>query len=94
MTAAGQPERARSRLPQRGSPLSTQERQILRLAAEGHSNGAIGRHLYLSEDTVKTHTRRIYARLGANGRAHAVAIAYQQGLLGEPCSCREGTATR
>ena len=40
---------------------------------EGKSNGEIGRELFLSEDTVKTHARRLFRKLGVNDRAQAVA---------------------
>ena len=42
---------------------------------EGKSNGEIGRELFLSEDTVKTHARRLFRKLGVNDRAQAVAPA-------------------
>lgn len=64
---------------------SPREMQILYLAALGYTNGAIGRVLYLSEDTVKTHLRRLFTKLGARDRAHAVSIAHRPGwhrLLG------------
>jgi DNA-binding CsgD family transcriptional regulator len=48
---------------------------------EGQSNAEIGRGLFLSEDTVKTHARRLFRKLGAADRAHAVAIALRRGLV-------------
>ena len=53
------------------------ERQIemLRLAAAGGTNASIGRQLWVSEDTVKTHLSRAYKALGATDRGHAVALA-------------------
>jgi len=50
--------------------------------SKGRSNGEIGRQLALSEDTVKTHARRLFAKLDARDRAHAVARGLHQGLLG------------
>ena len=41
--------------------------------ADGKSNAEIGRELFVSEDTVKTHARRLFRKLGARDRAHAVA---------------------
>ena len=43
------------------------------LIAEGHSNGAIAAQLVLAEKTVKNHVNRIYAKLGADSRAAAIA---------------------
>jgi len=58
------------------------ELQILRGMSEGHSNGEIGRELFVSEDTVKTHARRLFQKLGARDRAHAVALGLRCGLVG------------
>lgn len=65
----------------RGS-LSVREMQILEALAEGRSNKMIARAMDLSEETVKSHLRRIYEKLGAADRAHAVAIALRQQLIG------------
>lgn len=54
---------------------------VLRLIAEGNTNADIGRRLFISEDTVKCRVSALYALLGARGRAHAVALGYQCGLL-------------
>lgn len=62
--------------------LTTREMQVLTGMAAGCPNGEIGRSLYLSEDTVKTHARRMFRKIGARDRAHAVAIGYQRGWLG------------
>ena len=66
----------------RGSKPTERELQILRGMSEGHSNGEIGRELFLSEDTVKTHARRLFQKLGARDRAHAVALGLRNGLFG------------
>jgi two-component system nitrate/nitrite response regulator NarL len=55
--------------------------EVLRLTAEGHSAPEIGRRLYLSAATVKTHLQRIYEKLGVTDRAAAVAEAMRRGLL-------------
>jgi DNA-binding NarL/FixJ family response regulator len=57
--------------------------QVLALAAEGLTNSEIGEKLHVTEDTVKVHLRRIYRKLDARDRAHAVHIACHRGLL--PC---------
>lgn len=62
--------------------LSAREVDVLRLLAAGHENVRIGVLLSISRDTVKTHARHIYGKLGARGRSHAVHIAHQRGLLG------------
>lgn len=65
-----------------GITLTDRELQVLRGMSQGKSNGHIGRELYLSEDTVKTHARRLFRKLGARDRAHAVHIGWLHGLLG------------
>jgi len=61
--------------------LTERELQVLRGMCEGKSNGQIGRELFLSEDTVKTHARRLFRKLGVGDRAHAVASGFRQGLV-------------
>lgn len=66
------------------SDLSGREIQALVGMANGMSNGDIGKSLYLSEDTIKTHARRLFRKLGARDRAHAVRLAYDAGILQAP----------
>jgi DNA-binding NarL/FixJ family response regulator len=61
--------------------LSERELQVLTGMSRGRSNAEIGRELYLSEDTVKTHARRLFRKLGAADRAHAVTLGFRRGLL-------------
>jgi DNA-binding NarL/FixJ family response regulator len=61
--------------------LTERELQVLTGMSRGGSNGEIGRELFLSEDTVKTHARRLFRKLGAADRAQAVAIGYRAGLV-------------
>jgi len=61
--------------------LTERELQVLRGMADGKSNAEIGRELFVSEDTVKTHARRLFRKLGARDRAHAVASAFRSGLV-------------
>ena len=61
--------------------LTERERQVLLGMADGKSNAEIGRELYVSEDTVKTHARRLFRKLGARDRAHAVAAGFRAGLV-------------
>src|SRR3954466_16061929 len=64
-----------------GVPLTKREIEVLIGMSNGRSNAQIGAELYLSEDTVKTHARRLFRKLGANDRAQAVAIGLRRGLI-------------
>ncbi len=65
-----------------GAPaLTEREMQVLTGMSRGRSNSEIGRELYLSEDTVKTHARRLFRKLGAADRAQAVAVGFRWGLV-------------
>jgi DNA-binding NarL/FixJ family response regulator len=61
--------------------LSLREIEVVELLAQGKSNKAIGQVLTISEETVKTHLKRLYEKLGAADRAQAVAIALRQQLI-------------
>jgi two-component system, NarL family, nitrate/nitrite response regulator NarL len=61
--------------------LTPREREILKLTADGLSAPAVGRRLYLSPATVKTHLQHLYEKLGVSDRAAAVAEAMRRGLL-------------
>lgn len=61
--------------------LTRREHQILVGMSQGLSNGAIGAELYVSEDTVKTHARRLYGKLGVRDRGAAVAAGFRRRLL-------------
>jgi len=61
--------------------LSARELEVLRLAAAGGANKTIGEKLGIAEDTVKTHMRSVLAKLDANDRTHAVAIAARRGII-------------
>ncbi len=61
--------------------LSERERDILRQLARGLGNREIARALFISEATVKTHLGRIYAKLGVETRAGAVAVVTERRLL-------------
>ncbi|MFJ6751673.1 response regulator [Streptomyces sp. NPDC091266] len=64
-----------------GPTLTDRERDILGQLARGLGNRDIARALFISEATVKTHLGRIYAKLGVDTRAGAVAVAKEQRLL-------------
>ena len=61
--------------------LSERELEVLRLIARGETNRGAAAHLFISEATVKTHLLHIYAKLGVNDRAAAVALAVERGLV-------------
>jgi DNA-binding CsgD family transcriptional regulator len=60
--------------------LSRRELEVLSLIAEGRSTREIAAALWVTEETVKSHVTRVLRRLNARTRAHAVAIAYRDGL--------------
>ena len=61
---------------------------MLLLLASDLTQREVGQQLYLSLNTVKTHTRRLYRKLGASSREEAVARAAVLGLLDEPEAAR------
>jgi DNA-binding NarL/FixJ family response regulator len=61
--------------------LTERERQVLSGMACGKSNAQIGRDLYLSEDTIKTHARRLFRKMEVGDRAHAVAAGFRYGFV-------------
>ncbi len=61
--------------------LSRRELDVLLGMTEGQSNSEIAASLMLAEDTVKTHARRLFRKLGAGDRADAVARGFRQGIL-------------
>ncbi len=64
-----------------GGELSDRELAVLRMLHSELSLREIGSELFLSLNTIKTHTRNIYLKLGAGGRDEAVARGREQGLL-------------
>ncbi|PRY56185.1 MULTISPECIES: helix-turn-helix transcriptional regulator [Glycomyces] len=71
----------RQRAGRGGSLLSNRELEVLWAMCEGMTNAEIGARLHVSEDTVKTHAKRMYGKLGARDRAQAVARAFRSGLV-------------
>jgi DNA-binding NarL/FixJ family response regulator len=62
--------------------LTSREREVLIQIAAGRSNAEIAREMFLAEATVKTHISNLLAKLGVSGRAEAVSVAHQRGLIG------------
>lgn len=61
--------------------LTTREREILKLLADGMSNSDVAGKLYISQETVKSHVRHILTKLEADTRTHAVAIALREAII-------------
>ena len=64
-----------------GQDPTAREIEVLQLVADGLVNREIGEHLFLSEETVKSHVRHLLAKLQARSRAHAVAVGFRRGLI-------------
>ncbi|MCB8921133.1 MAG: hypothetical protein H6662_06075 [Ardenticatenaceae bacterium] len=67
-----------------GDPLSERELDVLACIVQGASNKEIASELSISQNTVKVHLRRIYAKLGVNSRTEATTLALQKGLVAVP----------
>jgi two-component system nitrate/nitrite response regulator NarL len=79
--AAGLVDQIRMRAQNDAPVLSEREAQVLRAFAEGRSVPQIAAELFLGVSTVKTHTQRLYDKLGVSDRAAAVAEGMRRGLL-------------
>jgi len=65
-----------------GLPLTRRELEVLRLLAQGNDPETIAARLVISPKTVASHLQRVMAKLGVHSRVHAVARAYQMGIIG------------
>ena len=75
---------ADARVPLRqgqGRHAHRREREILQLLADGMSNADVAAKLFISQETVKSHVRHILAKLEADTRTHAVAIALREAII-------------
>jgi len=64
-----------------GQALSPREVEVLMLVADGRQNKDIGRTLFISETTVKSHLAHIFTKLGVDDRTAAVTVALERGIL-------------
>ena len=81
-TAIGLPDAGDG--PARAAGLTGRETAILSALARGLSNEAIGKELWIAEQTVKFHLTKIYRKLGVSNRTEAARLAYQNGLVESP----------
>lgn len=77
-------------MPERGTALTAREVDVIRLVAVGMTNQGIGRELYLSTDTVRSHVARMCRRMDAHNRAHLVTRAVERGILVDPAGASAG----
>jgi DNA-binding NarL/FixJ family response regulator len=68
--------------PGREIGVTERESELLSLLSTGMTNRELGSHLYVSENTIKTHLRHLYAKLGVRNRAQAASFA-GKGILGD-----------
>ncbi len=71
-------------MPELGEPLSDREMDVLACMVQGAQNKEIAAELFISENTVKVHLRRIYTKLGVSSRTEATTVALQKGLVAVP----------
>jgi DNA-binding NarL/FixJ family response regulator len=67
--------------PKAVETLTARELDVFRLITRGYSNAEIGRELFISDTTVKTHVTRLLQKLELRDRAQAIVLAYQTGLF-------------
>ena len=70
--------------PKAFDELTAREREVFRLITTGLSNAEIGRDLFISETTVKTHVTRVLQKLDLRDRVQAVVLAHETGLFETP----------
>jgi DNA-binding NarL/FixJ family response regulator len=78
---ANRPDSPPISTPQQVLSLTPREREITRMVAQGLENEAIAEKLFISPFTVKTHINRTMQKLGVNGRAQLVRVAYENELV-------------
>jgi len=83
-SAVGLPEKTAQQDAVKAAGLTDRETTILKALARGLSNEAIGKELWVAQQTVKFHLTNIYRKLGVKNRTEATRLAYQQGLVESP----------
>ena len=89
--AIGLPEKQVADDAAKAAGLTDRETSILKALARGLSNDAIGKELWVAEQTVKFHLTNIYRKLGVANRTEAARFAYQEGLVTSPLLDRDET---
>ena len=64
--------------------LTSREREILQLIAEGLTNGAIATRLFISVNTVRNHVQSILGKLGVHSKLEALSVAIRDGIIDPP----------
>jgi DNA-binding NarL/FixJ family response regulator len=75
------PRRTASKTARDDCPLTDRELEILRLVAQGYTNGRIARELWVTEQTVKFHLSNTYRKLGVANRTEASRYAHLNDLM-------------
>jgi DNA-binding CsgD family transcriptional regulator len=70
--------------------ITAREHDVLERIADGYSTADVARELWITEDTVRTHIKRMLVRLDARTRAQLVAIAFREGLWQTPADRNGG----
>jgi NarL family two-component system response regulator LiaR len=83
-SAVGLPEKTAQQDAVKAAGLTERETTILKALARGLSNEAIGKELWVAEQTVKFHLTNIYRKLEVSNRTEAARYAYEHGLIDSP----------
>ena len=79
-TAVAAPEQPAAEEDEDGFGLTSRERQVLALVAEGATNREIGAQLFMAEKTASVHVSRILSKLNVRSRTEAAAVAHRHRL--------------
>ena len=85
-SAVGLPEKTAQQDAVKAAGLTDRETTILKALARGLSNEAIGKELWVAQQTVKFHLTNIYRKLEVSNRTEAARYAYEHGLIDRPQS--------
>ncbi|SES04445.1 helix-turn-helix transcriptional regulator [Streptomyces qinglanensis] len=79
--------------PTRPAVLTEQQQRVLELMGQGLTNESIAHRMHITVDSVKTHRRRLYQRLGAASGTQALSLGLSMGLISAPESGAEAVAS-